>query len=58
MNKINKHKIESQKRKLLARNHLLMYGSDNVIKAYLDYVKHIDEIIQNEIEDKQEGVFH
>lgn len=55
---INKHKIESQKRKLLARNHLLMYGSDNVIKAYLNFIKHIDEVVENEIEDKQEGYFN
>jgi len=55
---INKHKIESQKRKLMARNHLLMYGSDNVIKAYLNYIKHIDEVIQSGVVDKQEEYFN
>ena len=55
---INKHKLESQKRKLLARNHLLLYGSDNVIAAYLNYIKHIDEILTNSITDEQEKYFN
>lgn len=55
---INKHKLESQKRKLLARNHLLLYGSDNVITAYLNYIKHIDEILTNNIKDEQEKYFN
>lgn len=54
---INKHKLESHKRKLLARNHLLLYGSNNVITAYLNFIKHIDEIQSNNIEDKQEQYF-
>ena len=35
-----------------------MYGSDNVVKAYLDYVKHIDDVIQSGIEDNQEKYFN
>jgi len=54
----NKHKIESLKRKLQARNHLLLYGSDNVITAYLNYIKHLDDILQNGIEDKQIDYFN
>lgn len=53
----SKHKIESLKRKLQARNHLLLYGSDTVITAYLNYIKHLDDIIQNNREDKQEEYF-
>lgn len=55
---INKHKLESQKRKLLARNHLLLYGSDNVIAAYLNYIKHIDNVLTNKIKDEQEKYFN
>ena len=54
---INKHKIESLKRKLQARNHILLYGSDSVIGAYLNYIKHLDNILQNQIEDEQEDYF-
>ena len=52
-----KLQIESTRRKLQARNHILLYGSDKVITAYLNYVKHIDEILTNNIEDKQVEFF-
>jgi len=54
---LNKHKIESLRRKLEARNHLLLYGSDNVIQAYLNFVKHLDEVLQKKVQDKQEEFF-
>jgi hypothetical protein len=53
-----KHKIESDRRKLQARNHILLYGSDKVVTAYLNYIKHIDDIIQKkQVEDKQKVFF-
>jgi hypothetical protein len=53
-----KYEIESTRRKLQARNYVLLYGSNEVIIAYLNYIKHIDEIIQQKIEDKQELFFN
>ena len=35
--------IESDRQRMLARNQLLLYASDNVIKAYDNWVKYTDE---------------
>jgi len=49
-----KYKLESDKKRLHARSQILLFGSDNVINAYLNFIKHIDDVIQNKVPDIQE----
>jgi len=53
-----KYKINSDRQKIQARDKLLLFGSDKVVKAYLDFIKHIDNVILNGTEDNQEEYFN
>ena len=53
-----KKEIESLRKKLHSRNLLLLHGSDNVVNAYLNYIKHIDDIRQHQVVDQQENYFN
>ena len=37
--------LESDKQRILARNQLLLYATDDIIKAYDNWIKHTDENI-------------
>jgi ATP-dependent Lon protease len=56
-NEKQKQDIESRRRKLQARNHILLYGNDKVLTSYLNYIKHIDDVKQKKVEDQQEYYF-
>ncbi len=53
-----KYQMNSDRQRIQARDKLLLFGSDKVINAYLDFIRHIDEIKQDEIEDNQEEFFN
>jgi len=53
-----KYEIESLRKKLHARNLMLLHGSDEVVTAYLNFIKHIDNVRQNHVEDQQEQYFN
>jgi len=53
-----RNEIESLRKKLHSRNLLLLHGSDIVVTAYLEYIRHIDNVRQNHIEDQQEHYFN
>jgi hypothetical protein len=53
-----KHKIDSDRRRIMSRDKLLLFGTDKIINTYLEFIKHIDDISKNGVEDKQADFFN